>query len=95
MIRANRLPGAEVRKLSHLVSHDDLMFRAFSVLLTLTLLLPVWWNSFLPMQDYPHHLFMAWVSSTYHDPGMGWQEYFELRSPLGPYRASYLIQKTC
>ena len=93
MIPANPFAGTEVRKLSQIAGHDDLIFKVFSALLVLTLLLPVWWSSFLPMQDYPQHLFMAWVSSTYSDPGFTWQQYFELRSPLGPYRASFLIQE--
>lgn len=57
------------------------------------LIVVVWWNRFLPMQDYPQHLFMATVAGSWDDPAMNWQENFELRNAFGPYRGVYLAQR--
>jgi hypothetical protein len=52
----------------------------------------IWWNRFLPMQDYPQHLFMSVVASSYDDSSMGWSANFELRNSIGPYRGVFLAQ---
>ena len=63
------------------------------LLLVLILICTIWWNRFLPMQDYPQHLFMVEIANTYDDPSLGWAENFELRNQFGPYRATYLAQR--
>lgn len=57
------------------------------------LLAALWWNHYLPMQDYPQHLFMAEVASSYDEPKFDWQENYELRGGFGPYRATYIAQQ--
>jgi hypothetical protein len=52
----------------------------------------VWWDTFLPMQDYPQHLFMAHVAATYDTPGLNWQDYYDIRGQFGPYRATFIAQ---
>jgi hypothetical protein len=52
----------------------------------------VWWDTFLPMQDYPQHLFMAHVAATYDTPGLDWQTYYDIRGQFGPYRATFIAQ---
>lgn len=59
----------------------------------LSLLAVVWGDRFLPMQDYPQHLFMATVAGTWDDPALNWAENFELRGAFGPYRGAFLVQR--
>lgn len=59
------------------------------MLLTLTCLWPVWWYRFLPMQDYPQHLFIAHVLSTFDSPDFDWKKNYELNSGWGAYTLTY------
>ncbi len=53
----------------------------------------VWKNPFLPMQDLPQHLFMAWVANNHTAGSLGLADIYDLRSQFGPYRVSYLLQR--
>jgi len=64
----------------------------FAVVLLVALSLwPVWSVRFLPMQDYPQHLFIAFVAATFDDPYLTWDRFYQATSAVGPYRLSYLI----
>lgn len=80
-------------KLQNILEDDVAVVRVAGALLALILICTIWSNRFLPMQDYPQHLFMAEVANTYDDPSRDWTENFELRNPIGPYRALFLAQR--
>jgi hypothetical protein len=63
-------------------------FHVAAMGLTLLLLIPIWGNRFVPLQDYPQHLFNAYVGSTYDDPSLNWSEHLRLENPIAPYRLS-------
>ncbi len=79
-----------LRKMGNFFEDDVKTIHVSGSLLVLILICTIWWNRFLPMQDYPQHLFMAVVANTYDDPTLGWAENFELHGQFGPYRATYL-----
>ena len=72
---------------------DKRLLQICGILCLTILLLTVWSTRFVPMQDLPQHLFMAWLANHHADPALGLSEYFELRGQLGPYRASFLLQR--
>jgi hypothetical protein len=37
---------------------------------------PIWGVHFLPMQDYPQHLFISKVLATYNEPTYDWHAYY-------------------
>lgn len=37
---------------------------------------PIWGVRFLPMQDYPQHLFLSYVLSAFDDPSMNWAVHY-------------------
>ncbi len=78
----SRLPGGERTLL-------DRGFLIWVTVLTLTCLWPVWWYRFLPMQDYPQHLFIAHVLSSFGSPDFDWQKNYELNSGWGAYTLTY------
>ncbi len=83
---ADRSAAAKDRPVDAVPVHETRAFHAAAVLLTLVALYTVWGNRFLPLQDYPNHLFNAHVASTYNDPSQNWSEYYELANPFAPYR---------
>lgn len=97
--RPNKRPGSIVaeeqpsRKPRNFLEDDVKTIHVSGLLLVLILICAIWWNRFLPMQDYPQHLFMAAVANTYDDPSLDWAENFELRGQFGPYRATFLALK--
>lgn len=66
-------------------------FLAWAVLLTLACLWPIWWYRFLPMQDYPQHLFIAHVLSTFNAPEFDWKNNYALNPNWGAYTLTYGI----
>lgn len=62
-------------------------------LLTLACIAPIWLFRFLPMQDYPQHLFLSFVLATYDDPRFDWPHYYEVVSRFGPYTLSYSLTR--
>ena len=64
-------------------------FLTWVVVLTLACLWPIWWYRFLPMQDYPQHLFIAHVLSTFDSPEFDWQQNYELNFTWGAYTLTY------
>ena len=82
-----------------MTEHDELpridakVVQAFGLLMIGLLIGAIWWHRYLPMQDFPQHLFMSVVAANYDDTAAQWSENFELRSQWGPYRISFLILK--
>lgn len=66
-------------------------FHSAVVLLAALSLWPIWSVRFLPMQDYPQHLFIAYAAATFDDPGLAWDRFYEATPALGPYTLAYLI----
>ena len=62
-------------------------------LLLVILLGTLWRDHYLPMQDYPQHLFMAHVAGSYENTEFDWQENYEPRGLFGPYRATFIAQQ--
>ena len=67
----------------------DRSFLTWVIFLTLVCLWPIWWYRFLPMQDYPQHLFIAHVLSTFDSPDFNWQQNYELNSSWSAYALTY------
>ena len=82
-----------MRKMGNFFEDDVKTIHVSGSLLVLILICTIWWNRFLPMEDYPQHLFMVEIANTYDDPSLDWAENFELRGQFGPYRATYLVQR--
>ena len=74
-------------------SADAIAFRTCLSLGVTIVLLAIWKNTFLPMQDLPQHLYMAWVANNYDDTALGLDQAYLLRDQFGPYRATYLLQR--
>lgn len=92
--KARRTTGGDhavaTRESSVEYSQDAVAVYACGALLATILVIAIWWNRFLPMQDFPQHLFMALVANTYDDPSFNWSDNFVLRNQFGPYRATHL-----
>ncbi|HBG04274.1 MAG: hypothetical protein A2075_02905 [Geobacteraceae bacterium GWC2_58_44] len=58
--------------------------------LTAASLWPLWTTRFLPMQDYPQHLFLAHVTSTYDHPSFNWKEFYRVDVGFRPYMLWYI-----
>jgi hypothetical protein len=69
---------------------DRLIFCSSLFVLTTVSLWPLWANRFLPMQDYPQHLFLAQLISTYDDPSFNWKEFYTVQLGFRPYMLWYL-----
>ena len=67
----------------------DRSFLTWAAVLTVACLWPIWWYRFLPMQDYPQHLFIAHVLSTFDSPNFDWRQNYELNSGWGAYTLTY------
>lgn len=52
-------------------------------------LFAIWIPRFPAMQDYPQHLFMAYVVSSYGEPALNWSEYFQVDLSVRPYSLFY------
>ena len=66
-------------------------FIAAVLLMTALSFVAVWWPRFPAMQDYPQHLFMAQVLSTYNDANYNWGEFYTINPTIGPYSLFFLI----
>jgi hypothetical protein len=60
-------------------------------MLTALSLYPLWATRFLPMQDYPQHLFLAHLTATFQDPGFNWKEFYRVDLGFRPYMLWYLV----
>lgn len=67
----------------------DRSFLVWVAVLTLACLWPIWGYRFLPMQDYPQHLFIAYVLSTFDSPEFDWPQNYELNSSWSAYVLTY------
>jgi len=69
------------------------LFYASLLVLTAVSLWPIWATRFLPMQDYPQHLFLAQVMATYDDPSFNWKEFYRVDLGIRPYVSWYVAMK--
>jgi len=69
---------------------DNILFSISLFVLTAVSLWPIWANRFLPMQDYPQHLFLAHLLSTYDTPSFNWKEFYRVDLGVRPYMLWYL-----
>jgi len=70
----------------------DNKFFILSVLIFTGLGLAVIWIPRFPaMQDYPQHLFMAYVLSEYNNPAFNWNQLYDVNGLWGPNNLFYLI----
>jgi hypothetical protein len=53
---------------------------------------PIWGVRFLPMQDYPQHLFISKVLATYNEPAYDWHAYYTVDLQPTPYSLSYIFK---
>lgn len=72
---------------------DRLSFYLSALLLAAFSLVPVWGLRFLPMQDYPHHLFISYVMSSFQNPLFNWEQYYQVSPKLAPYSLFYSFIK--
>ena len=77
-----------------IAQRDVRVFNAFLVASLVLLLLVIWKNAFLPMQDLPQHLYMAWIANHFDDATGQLSDIYLLRQQFGPYRATYLLQRS-
>ncbi len=54
-------------------------------------LAPLWAFRFLPMQDYPQHLFYSFVLATWSLPDFNWATHYQASLSLGPYTLFYAL----
>ncbi len=81
--KENHLPDSPLRQ-------DQIIFSCALLILTLFSLWPIWANRFLPMQDYPQHLFLAHLISTYNASSFNWKEFYTVQLGFRPYMFWYL-----
>ena len=72
---------------------DGVILRLSLFTSVLIILAVIWNNTFLPMQDLPQHLYMAWIANNYDNTALGLADMYLLRDQFGPYRATYLLQR--
>jgi len=72
---------------------DAVILRVSLLVSVVVILVVIWKNTFLPMQDLPQHLYMAWVANNYDTAALGLADTYLLRDQFGPYRATYLLQR--
>lgn len=72
---------------------SEYLFCICVIILLATSLYPVFGLRLLPMQDYPQHLFLAQVATTYEDPAFNWSKYYDVNLGLRPYMLWYLLIK--
>ena len=53
---------------------------------------PIWGVRFLPMQDYPQHLFISKILATYNEPAYDWHAYYTVDLRPTPYSLSYIFK---
>lgn len=69
------------------------IFYGCVLILTILSIYPIWAFRFLPMQDYPQHLFLAQIIATYDNPAYNWKEFYTVNLSLKPYMLWYLAMK--
>ena len=71
---------------------DQYAFTFACLLLTCLGLAIIWIPAFPAMQDYPQHLFMSYVISSFHDSNLNWAEYYSINPHyLQPYSLFYAV----
>ena len=70
----------------------DRVFLVCLFSLAIVSLWPIWGVRFLPMQDYPQHLFISKVLATYNEAAYDWHAYYTVDLRLTPYSLSYIFK---
>ena len=70
----------------------DRVFLVCLFLLAFVSLWPIWCVRFLPMQDYPQHLFISKILATYNEPAYDWHTYYTVDLRPTPYSLSYIFK---
>lgn len=65
------------------------IFYVSVLVFTLLSLWPVWHHRFLPMQDYPQHLFISYAASTFGNPAFDWPANYTVNLKFDPYSLFY------
>lgn len=73
------------------LQHSAGDFTAWVAVLTAACLCPLWWLRWPAMQDYPQHLFISFVLSTYDDPRYDWAAHYDINSGLDSYSLAYWL----
>ena len=92
VLAGKRSPNSAVdaKATRHLPRREVVLFSLCLTVLTAVSLWPLWANRFLPMQDYPQHLFLAHVITTYDNPLFNWKEFYRVDLGVHPYMLWYL-----
>lgn len=69
------------------------IFAVCILILLAVSLYPIVTLRFLPMQDYPQHLFLSQVINTFNDPAFNWKQNYNTILELKPYMLWYLLMK--
>lgn len=70
---------------------EEMSYPTSVIILTIVALFSIWSNRFLPMQDYPQHLFIAFAAATSENTAFNWQQYYDINLKLTPYSLSYIF----
>lgn len=90
------LPGHYGRQieLGAAYRREQQAFVSATLFLTALSLIAIWLPRFPAMQDYPQHLFMAQVLSTFNDAGLRWSEYYTATRTVEHYSLFFLLVQT-
>jgi hypothetical protein len=83
-----------VAKVTQKASQDVRDARAFWLawgVCTVAAVAPIWAFRFLPMQDYPQHLFYSFVLATWSSPDLDWATHFDAALVAGPDSLFYAV----
>ena len=83
--------GKKIGQPSFLKRADRVFFICLFSLACISLW-PIWGVHFLPMQDYPQHLFISKILATYNDPVYDWHTYYAVDLRPTPYSLSYIFK---
>jgi len=84
--QVNRTKQSSFRK------RTDRVFLVCLFSLAFVSLWPIWGVRFLPMQDYPQHLFISKILATYNDPAYDWHANYTVDLRPTPYSLSYIFK---
>jgi len=71
----------------------SVLFYGIAIALTGLCLWPIWHYEFLPMQDYPQHLFLSYVLTNIHNTALNIASYYQTDLSMGPYSFFYAFMK--
>jgi hypothetical protein len=88
-----REEGANLPPANRFAAAETVLFRVLLLLFTALCIWPIWSNRLLPMQDYPQHLFLAQLTSSYDNPVYNWKEFYTVDLGFRPYMLWYLAMQ--